>query len=272
MLIFSLGCASRTNKRCGRDTGLCSKVFAEKFRRFDKRCADSQCFFHLFLLSFLMMIVTRCKALFRCSSILAVVRRSSSNSFLAQRHDKLVEQTQNLLKKIQSEFAILSVDEKKLLNDAQRRIDSIFLFVVVGEFNSGKSQFINTFLGEKELCPTGVLPTTDTVNIIRYGTRREDRRDDEHIRSIFVPNEWLKQTNIVDTPGTNAILQSHQQITGRRERQRDADEKNPFLFCLQNILSRNRISSCSSAVSIGRFPRARSVSSSRPLSASSLSL
>lgn len=118
------------------------------------------------------------------------------------------------MSKIQTEFSILRVEDRKLLNEAQRRIDSIFLFVVVGEFNSGKSQFINSLLGENELCPTGVLPTTDTVNIIRYGTKREDHQDSEHIKSIYVPNEWLKQTNIVDTPGTNAILQSHQQITG----------------------------------------------------------
>ena len=120
--------------------------------------------------------------------------------------------------KVQSDFSILSTDDRKLLIEAQRRIDSIFLFVVVGEFNSGKSQFINSLLGETELCPTGVLPTTDTVNIIRYGTKREDHQDSEHIKSIYVPNEWLKQTNIVDTPGTNAILQSHQQITGRKPR------------------------------------------------------
>jgi ribosome biogenesis GTPase A len=87
--------------------------------------------------------------------------------------------------------------------------------VVVGEFNSGKSQFINTLLGEKEeICPTGVLPTTDVIQILKYGAKRQDIIESDHIKSIYLPNEWLRQTNIVDTPGTNAILQTHQQITG----------------------------------------------------------
>jgi ribosome biogenesis GTPase A len=116
---------------------------------------------------------------------------------------------------VQTDLTLLSASDKQLLSEAQSSIDSIFLLVVVGEYNSGKSQFINTLLGEKEeICPTGVLPTTDIIHILKYGPRRRDVIDSEHVKSIYLPNEWLRQTNIVDTPGTNAILQSHQQITG----------------------------------------------------------
>jgi hypothetical protein len=31
--------------------------------------------------------------------------------------------------------------------------------------------------------------------------------------NIYVPVEWLKELNLVDTPGTNAIIRMHQQIT-----------------------------------------------------------
>lgn len=131
-------------------------------------------------------------------------------------HHELVKRIKNLLLNVQSDISLLSTPDRQLLNEAHTNIDSIFLLVVVGEFNSGKSQFINTLLGEKEdVCPTGVLPTTDVIHILKYGTKRQDIVESDHIKSIYLPNEWLRQTNIVDTPGTNAILQTHQQITGR---------------------------------------------------------
>ncbi|CAF1565688.1 unnamed protein product [Rotaria magnacalcarata] len=135
-------------------------------------------------------------------------------SLLDRNHHELVKRIKDLLIHVQTDFTLLSTADKKLLNEAQTNIDSIFLLVVVGEFNAGKSQFINTLLGEKEeICPTGVLPTTDVIQILKYGTKRKDIVESEHIKSIYLPNEWLRQTNIVDTPGTNAVLQTHQQIT-----------------------------------------------------------
>ncbi|CAF1610342.1 unnamed protein product [Adineta steineri] len=133
---------------------------------------------------------------------------------LDRSHHELVKRIKNLLINVQTDLKLLSAPDKKLLNEAQMNIDSIFLLVVVGEFNSGKSQFINTLLNEKEeVCPTGVLPTTDVIHILKYGTKRKDVIESDHVKSIYLPNEWLRQTNIVDTPGTNAILQTHQQIT-----------------------------------------------------------
>ncbi|CAM4785382.1 unnamed protein product [Rotaria magnacalcarata] len=135
-------------------------------------------------------------------------------SLLDRNHHELVKRIKDLLIHVQTDLTLLSTADKKLLNEAQTNIDSIFLLVVVGEFNAGKSQFINTLLGEKEeICPTGVLPTTDVIQILKYGTKRKDIIESEHIKSIYLPNEWLRQTNIVDTPGTNAVLQTHQQIT-----------------------------------------------------------
>ena len=141
--------------------------------------------------------------------------RNISTSLLNRDHQDLVKRIKTLLINVQSDMTILNTSDRKLINEAQASIDSIFLLVVVGEFNSGKSQFINTLLGEKEeICPTGVLPTTDLIHIIKYGPQRKDTIESEHVKSIYLPNQWLRQTNIVDTPGTNAILQTHQQITG----------------------------------------------------------
>ena len=38
----------------------------------------------------------------------------------------------------------------------------------MGEFNAGKSSFVNALAGA-EVAPTGVTPTTATVNVLRYG-------------------------------------------------------------------------------------------------------
>jgi len=71
------------------------------------------------------------------------------------------------------------------------QLDELFLLVVVGEFNAGKSAFINALTGERRM-EEGVTPTTAQVTPVRF--------DD---------------INIVDTPGTNAVIREHEEITSR---------------------------------------------------------
>ena len=40
--------------------------------------------------------------------------------------------------------------------------------MLVGEFNAGKSAFINALVGA-EVMPEGVTPTTSVINLLRYG-------------------------------------------------------------------------------------------------------
>src|SRR5687768_9819189 len=47
-------------------------------------------------------------------------------------------------------------------------MDELFLLVVVGEYNSGKSTFINALLGD-EVFEMGDLPTTRAISVLRYG-------------------------------------------------------------------------------------------------------
>ena len=47
-----------------------------------------------------------------------------------------------------------------------------FHLVVVGEFNHGKTTFVNALLGERAL-PVGVTPTTATIHHIRWAVRPE---------------------------------------------------------------------------------------------------
>ena len=107
-----------------------------------------------------------------------------------------------------------NIEDQSILAESIKKIDDLFLLVVVGEFNSGKSAFINALLGEN-LLEEGVTPTTTHLNILRYGEtqEREINSVKEHI--IYLPISWLTEISIVDTPGTNAIIRDHEKITAK---------------------------------------------------------
>ncbi len=98
-----------------------------------------------------------------------------------------------------------------LLQQALRQLEELFLLVVVGEFNAGKSAFINALLGERVL-PEGVTPTTTQIQMLRYGDE-PDQRWERDIVVFTHPTDWLRDINLVDTPGTNAVIQRHQELT-----------------------------------------------------------
>lgn len=51
------------------------------------------------------------------------------------------------------------------------------------------------------------------TNYIRYGEKAFQELHGSDQILVYLPVEWLKAINLVDTPGTNAIIQTHQQIT-----------------------------------------------------------
>lgn len=107
-----------------------------------------------------------------------------------------------------------SLDDVNILRENARRLDELFMLVVIGEFNSGKSTLLNALLGKKYL-RDGVTPTTDSINLIKYGKKEETLVDPDHKNTVIVrlPVDWLNEINVVDTPGTNAILRDHERIT-----------------------------------------------------------
>lgn len=100
------------------------------------------------------------------------------------------------------------------VSDLRSRIKEPFMFVIVGEVKAGKSSFINALLetGE-EICKVAPQPMTDTIQQIVYGEKEETIVINEHLKRIFQPIDILKEIAIVDTPGTNAIIDHHQEIT-----------------------------------------------------------
>lgn len=126
----------------------------------------------------------------------------------------------------------LLADERKLLNDLRvalaqtgtatedqetlassiQQLEEIFLLVVVGEFNAGKSAFINALLGGKHL-KEGVTPTTAQINLLHYGETADRQTISQNVHVLTLPAPLLQEISIVDTPGTNAVIREHEQIT-----------------------------------------------------------
>ena len=111
------------------------------------------------------------------------------------------------------QFGATNEDQETLARSIQQ-LDDLFLLVVVGEFNAGKSAFINALLGQR-LLKEGVTPTTTQINILRYGESSEHLVTDEHLHTLILPADLLAEISIVDTPGTNAIIREHETITSQ---------------------------------------------------------
>jgi small GTP-binding protein len=92
------------------------------------------------------------------------------------------------------------------------QLDQLFLLVVVGEFNSGKSTLINALLGQP-LLEEGVTPTTKRIHGLTWGEETVRETDADGIEHIHAPVGILKQIRIVDTPGTNALDRDHEALT-----------------------------------------------------------
>src|SRR5258706_11778710 len=61
-------------------------------------------------------------------------------------------------------------DRQRLLDTASDLREMFLMVVVIGEFNAGKSTFVNALLGEPVL-PMGITPTTDAIELVRYASR-----------------------------------------------------------------------------------------------------
>jgi GTPase SAR1 family protein len=87
-----------------------------------------------------------------------------------------------------------------------------FLFVVVGEVKAGKSSLLNALFGQ-EFCPVDLLPATDRVYIFKYAADEQSVDVSPQLTERYQPIDFLRDFNVVDTPGTNTMVAEHQTIT-----------------------------------------------------------
>jgi small GTP-binding protein len=137
-------------------------------------------------------------------------------NILSHDQDVIIKKEAEVLMDLQSQILPLEFDDgnQSALSEAIDQLNNLFLLVVVGEFNSGKSAFINALLGEKYL-KEGVTPTTNRINLVKFGSVYEEVLISANKTVVYVPVEWLAEINIVDTPGTNAIIRLHESITSK---------------------------------------------------------
>lgn len=133
---------------------------------------------------------------------------------LNRSEEDLLLNERSLLQRLGLDLTRLEASREDLsrLEQAQMHLDELFLLVVVGEFNAGKSAFINALLG-RSLLEEGATPTTVRVHRIHYGETVSRVVQEADLETITAPVDWLREINIVDTPGTNAVIQRHQEIT-----------------------------------------------------------
>ena len=86
------------------------------------------------------------------------------------------------------------------------------LFVVVGEVKAGKSSLLNALFGQ-EFAKVDVLPATDRVYIFRHGAEDKSVEISPQLTERYLPIDFLRYFNVVDTPGTNTMVAEHQTIT-----------------------------------------------------------
>ncbi len=137
------------------------------------------------------------------------------------------------------ELAGRAPELRPLLDLAGRAADAFdrpLVVAVMGEFNAGKSSFVNVLCGE-DVAPIGVTPTTATINVLRHGPRGarvlyHDGRAEDLVAAavapflaglgaeaaavrqveIFFPLDVLRRVEIVDTPGLNALRPEHERV------------------------------------------------------------
>jgi small GTP-binding protein len=115
----------------------------------------------------------------------------SLKGILDPAEQEVVREERRILNDLRASLIRFGASDENMapLEQSIAQLDELFLLVVVGEFNAGKSAFINALAGSRVM-EEGVTPTTAQVTPVR-----------------------LDDINIVDTPGTNAVIREHEQIT-----------------------------------------------------------
>ena len=154
-----------------------------------------------------------------CLLSLRSVRDQFRDAELDRSNEKVAEQLEDLEDRLVDHLA-----EERALRDGV----GLLTVAVVGDFNSGKSTFINALLGTN-LCPVGDEPTTASVTHFTYGDKQRFELERDGTRTSIGKREYLSMVRhskagdreayvfhvstdapvlahirLVDTPGFNA--------------------------------------------------------------------
>ena len=163
-------------------------------------------------------------------------------SALSAEHREIKDDLLNVLRdlaKLADDTGMHSLVADLLQSRIPKLEEERFVLVVLGEFNHGKSTFVNALLGAQVL-PAGITPTTATINHLVYAERpfakavltdntvravdpkslsewvTIESQKSEKVRHVEVgwPAEILKdRVTLVDTPGVNDMNEARAEIT-----------------------------------------------------------
>lgn len=105
-----------------------------------------------------------------------------------------------------------AASDQATLQRSIAQLDRLFMLVVIGEFNAGKSAFVNALAGSRVL-EEGPTPTTSRLQILRYADTPGRHIEQQSLDVVSAPVPLLRDLDIVDTPGTNAIFREHERLT-----------------------------------------------------------
>lgn len=157
--------------------------------------------------------------------------------------------------KIQKQATFINHNKRdtsvKELLEIYKELKEKMTILICGEFNAGKSTFINALLGEKILV-SDITPATAIITKLTYGKEKkvvahfhnnktkeydfvslkqltvEDDEQSGKIRSainfveIQLPYELLKYCTLIDSPGLTSLYQQHTEATNHFLEQSDA--------------------------------------------------
>ncbi len=124
----------------------------------------------------------------------------------------LVRREQRLLVELRETLEREQAEDRRRVDELLATLEDLFTIVIVGEFNAGKSSLINALFGVK-LRTEGPIPVDDRISILRFGEHEAQKTLSDFVVEQFYPIEFLRHITLVDTPGTNSIVQRHQEIT-----------------------------------------------------------
>lgn len=125
---------------------------------------------------------------------------------------RTLKEVSELLKDVEGFFARMGhIDTEKKIRDMAKQMAEPFYIIIAGEYNSGKSTFVNALLGKKIL-RVGPTPTTHNVVLLTHGDSFGQEQLHEHLSRVTYPLDALKEITLVDTPGTNSIFVEHEGI------------------------------------------------------------
>jgi small GTP-binding protein len=128
--------------------------------------------------------------------------------------DELLKEERRVLSRLRTALVKFDAapEHQSALDSSIEQLDELFLLVIIGEFNAGKSAFINALVGSR-IAAEGVTPTTAQINVLQYGETVDRHVKGNALQVITAPAPILRDIHIVDTPGTNAIIREHEAIT-----------------------------------------------------------